>query len=236
MGHKREIRDPVHGFIERSREEEKIIDTVCFQRLRGIKQLAMAHLVYPGAMHTRFDHSIGVMHVAGRLAQKLVDDQERRDTIRLAALLHDIGHGPFSHVSEEVLSKYAIAESGGDGIHEQISRVIIENDKGLSDILGRDEIKNIVGLHAGTSGEAIDQEIISGALDADKQDYLLRDSYFCGVKYGVFDLERLIGTLEPHWDPADNAHVMAASRDGVHAIEQFVLAKYYMSTQVYGHS
>ena len=105
MNKQREIRDPVYGFIQRFELEEKIIDSSVFQRLRGIKQLALANLVYPGALHTRFEHSLGVMHVAGKLSERLIDDDETKRLIRLAALLHDIGHGPFSHVSENILDK-----------------------------------------------------------------------------------------------------------------------------------
>ncbi len=104
-----EIRDPVHGFITPSDTELKIINSTLFQRLRRIKQLAMAYLVYPGANHTRFDHSLGVYHIASSMAKKLLskkDEQERR-IVRLAALLHDVGHGPFSHVSEDILDKYS---------------------------------------------------------------------------------------------------------------------------------
>lgn len=101
----REIRDPVHGFIHRSSAEEEIIDTPLFQRLRKIKQLALASMVYPGALHTRFDHSLGVMHLAGRLSGQLLNDNDDMESIRIvrfAALLHDVGHGPFSHVSESI--------------------------------------------------------------------------------------------------------------------------------------
>ena len=101
----REIRDPVHGFIHRSSVEEEIIDTPLFQRLRKIKQLALASMVYPGALHTRFDHSLGVMHLAGRLSDRLLDDMETKRIVRFAALLHDVGHGPFSHVSELIGGK-----------------------------------------------------------------------------------------------------------------------------------
>jgi len=112
-----EIRDPIHGFINRRPREQQIIDTRLFQRLRGIKQLALASLVYPGALHTRFDHSIGAMHVAGRVAEKLNLAPEEQTVLRLAALLHDVGHGPFSHVSEEVLKGL----SGKKQIHEQLT-------------------------------------------------------------------------------------------------------------------
>ncbi|MBI4832169.1 MAG: HD domain-containing protein [Candidatus Lindowbacteria bacterium] len=237
MRKRRELRDPIHGFIERRETEERIIDTPVFQRLRGIKQLAMAYLAYPGATHTRFDHSIGVMHIAGRLAMQLIDDQEERRMVRLAALLHDLGHGPFSHISEDVLDRYydkaKVRPEAKEKIHEHLTCNLIERDKEIVKLLSEYEREKIVGLLLGTSGRSICHGIISGPLDADKQDYLLRDSYFCGVKYGVFDLERLIGTLEVYHHFDDE--ILAAARDGVYAIEQFVLAKYHMTAQVYCH-
>ncbi|MFA6472995.1 MAG: HD domain-containing protein, partial [Candidatus Latescibacterota bacterium] len=100
MTEKRQIRDPIHDFISLDSKEADIVNTPIFQRLRGIRQLAFAYLVYPGALHTRFEHSLGVCHVAGSIADNLNLDKEEKRIIRLAALLHDIGHGPFSHVSE----------------------------------------------------------------------------------------------------------------------------------------
>jgi hypothetical protein len=237
MSRSRELRDPIHGFIQRSELEQKLIDTSVFQRLRGIKQLAMANLVYPGALHTRFDHSIGVMHVAGRMAEKLIDDKEIVRLISLTALLHDIGHGPFSHVSEDLLDKYydksKITPKSKEKIHEKLTCQIIEQNEEIGKLLSPEEKKKMVALLCGTQEESLVRGIISGPLDADKLDYLLRDSYFCGVKYGIYDLERLIGTLESH--PEGQDRLLAATYDGVYAIEQFVLAKYHLSTQVYRH-
>jgi HD superfamily phosphohydrolase len=105
-----EIRDPIYGFITPSETEFKIINTILFQRLRRIRQLAMAYLVYPGANHTRFDHSIGVHHIASLMSDKLLpgkENDEKRRIIRLASLLHDVGHAPFSHISEDLLDKYS---------------------------------------------------------------------------------------------------------------------------------
>jgi len=110
MGSRLEVRDPIHGCIYRDAEGRDIIDTPVFQRLRRLYQLAMARLVYPGATHTRFDHSLGAFHLAGGLAEALVQDDSERRLVRLAALLHDVGHGPFSHVAEPILSRYAIRE------------------------------------------------------------------------------------------------------------------------------
>jgi HD superfamily phosphohydrolase len=237
MAKAREIRDPIHGFINRTELEEKIIDTTVFQRLRGIKQLAMAHLVYPGAMHTRFDHCIGAMNIAGKLGERLIDDREVQRIIRVATLLHDVGHGPFSHVSEDTLEKYydrsKIKPKAKEKIHEHVTGDIIAMSPEIRTLISETDRNKIIGLLWGTSGEPVYRGIVSGPLDADKQDYLLRDSYFCGVKYGIFDSERLINTLQIHNDGHDQS--LAASIDGIYAIEQFVLAKYHMTTQVYRH-
>ena len=232
----REIRDPIHGFIERTEEEEQIIDTRVFQRLRRISQLAMAYLVYPGALHTRFEHSLGVMHIAGRLADKLLEDEKQRRLVRLAALLHDVGHGPFSHVSEEILERYFDKEEYGitGKIHEIIGCEIILKNEELATILSKNDRNEIVNILNGESCDPIAGNIISGPLDADKQDYLLRDSYFCGVKYGVYDIERLINTLEIYKKDEDK-DTLAVSSDGMYALEQYIIAKYHMTTQVYFH-
>lgn len=233
----RELRDPIHGFINREDVEEDIINSPVFQRLRKIKQLALASLVYPGAVHTRFDHSIGAMHVAGLISNAVRLEPEERRLVRLSALLHDIGHGPFSHVSEPVLEKYfdrdKVKIEGKVQVHENLTAAIIREDETLGHSLSQKDRERIVGILNGTYGDSILKHIVSGPLDADKQDYLLRDSYFCGVKYGVFDLSRLSSTLVVQRDTDDRD--LAIDEDGVHALEQFVLAKYYMTTQVYRH-
>jgi uncharacterized protein len=105
-----EVRDPIHGFIYREPQEQDVVDSKAFQRLRRLKQLALANLVYPGANHTRFEHSLGAFHIAGRIATRLQIGPADSRLIRLAALLHDIGHGPFSHVSEPILRKHSQAK------------------------------------------------------------------------------------------------------------------------------
>jgi HD superfamily phosphohydrolase len=231
-----EIRDPIYGFIKPSDKELKIINTHLLQRLRRIKQLAMAYLVYPGANHTRFDHSLGVYHIASLMADELLPEKEhdeRKNIIRYAALLHDVGHGPFSHVSEAVLNNFFQSENEGK-VHEQITIKLIESDPELKSILSPDEIKLVIGLLSGEKCDySIMKEIVSGPLDSDKMDYLLRDSHFCGVKYGIFDFHRLINTLEFYKEGADKH--MAVKFDGMNSLEQFVLAKYYMTRQVYRH-
>jgi HD superfamily phosphohydrolase len=233
---------PIHGFIELNGDECKIIDSPVFQRLRRIRQLAFAYLVYPGALHTRFDHTLGVFHVASRMATafELNDDEKR--LVRLAALLHDLGHGPFSHVSEGALdlfadrTKLADAPSGqkADKIHEMLTRDILDKDQSLTKILGIDTLSSIKKLLLHGYGDPILKSIISGPLDADKQDYLLRDTYLCGVKYGIFDIERLHRMLLVVPDTLEEKQLMIKP-DGVHTLEQFILAKYYLTAQVYRH-
>ncbi len=237
MSSELEIRDPVHGFIFREPTEQGIIDTSIFQRLRRLRQLALAYLVYPGAVHTRFEHSLGAFHVACRVAKQLHLPAEEERLVRLAALLHDIGHGPFSHVSEDVLKKHSNKEKIKLGqkqqVHELITAQILRSNDELGQwILEKDRAK-IIGIIEGQSGYSILHDIVSGPLDADKQDYLLRDSHFCGVRYGIYDIDFLIGSLRLHADADDK--YLAISRNGIYALEQFVLAKYYMKTQVYHH-
>ncbi len=233
------VRDPIHGFIELNELECRIIDTNIFQRLRGIHQLAMAYLVYPGALHTRFDHSLGVCHIAGLLADQLGLNTEDKRLVRLAALLHDIGHGPFSHVSENSLDRFSdpVVLSGRaktkEKVHEILTSEIIYTDPELGHLLSNDERSHIVKLLQEGHGEPILKSIISGPLDADKQDYLLRDSLFCGVRYGVFDLSQFHKSLVSENCSGDTCLMVLDS--GVHVLEQFILAKYYLTTQIYRH-
>lgn len=235
----REIRDPVHGFIESNQLEEALLNTSLFQRLRRIKQLALASLVYPGALHTRFEHSLGVMYLAGKLSDRLLKDRDSDDKqlVRLAALLHDIGHGPFSHVSESILESFydrdKVQPKSKEKIHELLTCALIRFSPELSELISPVLRGKIIDLLSGACGDRILKDIVSGPLDADKLDYLLRDSYYCGVKYGVFDLDRLLSTVKPI--NIDGDLTLAVSGDGIHSLEQFVLAKYYMTTQVYRH-
>ncbi len=236
-----EIRDPIHGFIALSPKEVKLINTRVFQRLRRIRQLAMAFLVYPGTMHTRFDHSIGVMHIAGRICERLkkrceVSDEDL-ERVRLAALLHDIGHGPFSHISEYLLDQHATDESGKvsvqEKIHEQVTVDIVKNDSEICEILSDEERQFVVDMIQGKPTRDFRRDIVSSDLDADKMDYLLRDSYFAGVKYGIYDLEKIIESFQIH--RKGNESFLAISDEGIHALEQLLLAKHHMTLQVYHH-
>jgi HD superfamily phosphohydrolase len=169
-------------------------------------------------------------------------DSEQKRLVRLAALLHDLGHGPFSHVSEQALEIFADHEEldrrlGGkrpDKIHELVTQDILSADTSLNRTLGTKRIDDIKQLLSRGHEDPVLKAIISGPIDADKQDYLLRDSYFCGVKYGVFDIDRLHRIFEFKEDARGEKTLMVA-HDGVHTLEQFVLAKYFLTAQVYAH-
>jgi len=189
------IRDPIHGFISLSDREMKVVNTEIFQRLRRIRQLAMASLVYPGATHTRFEHSLGVLFIADRIAHQLVEAGilRRNDIapIRLSALLHDLGHGPFSHISEHVLTNHRKRKPGkqSEGVHEEITANLIQHSHELKKILGSSLCDEIVEI---LSKNDIRKNVVSGPLDADKLDYLMRDAHYAGVKYGWFDLSKIL--------------------------------------------
>lgn len=209
------IRDSVHGNLKVDEFEVKLIDTPQLQRLRRIKQLGFTYLVYPGANHTRFEHSIGSMFIAGKMANHLNLDEEEKRMLRAAAILHDSGHGPFSHVSEKVLSHS----------HEDLTIKLIEESK-LSDLIEEEfDLKEILGI---IRGEGSLGQVISGELDVDRMDYLLRDSYYTGVAYGVIDVERLIYNMVLE----DNLMI---KRKGVQAAESMLLARYFMYPSVYQH-
>ncbi len=191
-----EIRDPVHGYIKIKEEERAIIDSPFVQRLRRIHQLAGAYMVYPGGVHSRFEHVLGTMHVAGLIAESLADKvdlgEEQIQELRLAALLHDVGHGPFSHLFEEVLT-----DKTGLSHEDMSQRIVLESD--IRGILERYSIsasamsKLCIGKQ---KTHPFMNEVIAGGLSADIMDYLLRDSYFTGVEYGKVDIHRVIDSLE----------------------------------------
>lgn len=225
-----EIRDPIHGLIEYNEQEEKILNTKVMQRLRGIKQLALANLVYPGANHTRFEHSVGVMSVADKMAKhmrkQLKLNQEDINLIRIAGLLHDIGHGPFSHVSEQILEKYMDenlkANYDVEEVHEAITINIIDYNGELNSIISKEEKEGIVDIIKKGNLRSVRKDVVSGPMDADKLDYLLRDSYYTGVKYGVFDLDKVINSLIPIQMGGGEVQV-GINEEGKHAVEQTAL-------------
>ena len=247
------FRDPIHGFIKVYEAERDIIDTPAFQRLRRIKQLGLTCMVYHGADHTRFAHSLGVMELATRVFDVIVSKDESGDKLlkwetqdiidrnkvllRLVALLHDIGHAPFSHPSEE----------GGlfpDGFtHEDLSAKIIADDSGISSVIDslQDEygidvtVESVINFLVGDEPEPFLQQIITGPLDADKMDYLWRDSYYAGVHYGRFDIDRLINTLIVVHHKIEDSPALGIEIGGLYAAEALILARYYMFLQVYFH-
>lgn len=209
------IRDSVHGNLQVNEFEVKLIDTPEIQRLRRIKQLGFTYLVYPGANHTRFEHSIGTMYLASQLADILKLDEYQKSMLRVCAILHDSGHGPFSHLSEAVL----------ESSHEELTAQLIRESQ-IGDILSeRFNLKEILEILNGKSSLG---QIISGELDVDRMDYLLRDSYYTGVAYGVIDVERLIYNMILE----DN---LMLKRKGVQAAESMLLARYFMYPSVYQH-
>jgi HD superfamily phosphohydrolase len=225
-----EITDPIHRYIRFSETEREIVDTVIFQRLRGIRQLAGAHLVYPSAQHSRFEHSIGTMHIAGYAGETLFSkgyfgDEDKVQQLRLAALLHDIGHGPFSHLFEEVLMEKQNMN------HEDMGRQIISQSE-ISDILGKHgyNSSDICELSFGQSNIQFLNEIISGALSADMMDYLPRDGLFTGVEYGKIDYHRLISSFEVTTD----GH-LAINKSALYSLESMLISRYEMYKAVYFH-
>ena len=227
----KEISDPIYGFVRLSPKEIRIVDTLIFQRLRHIKQLGLAYLVFPSAQHSRFEHAIGVLHLTDRLVSKTAfsKDEKVRTMVRIAGLLHDLGHPPFSHTTEVLLPERKS--------HEDVTRrIILETE--IYDILRKE-----VGLDHGdvealvriTLGEPASEEerllssLITGQFGSDRLDYLRRDAFFCGVSYGLFDHERLLSTIEE----VDGK--LAVHMSGLRALENFLIGRYFMYIQVYFH-
>lgn len=228
----RYIRDVLYGMIALSETEYRLINTEAFLRLQKIKQLSHTYLVYPSAMHTRFEHSLGAMHVAGLICEKLGLDHEMTRLVRIAALLHDVGHGPFSHLFESVLEPLNPQKGA---IHELITRKMILDDPEIKSILGKDRHAIAELLNDDTNlvqkKWRLMSDIVSSSLDADKLDYLARDSFYLGVNYGKFDLVRILHTVCP---TPDNES-LGVLRKGVYALENYRLARHLMTTQAYKH-
>ena len=211
------IKDPIHGYIELSELEEKVVDTADFQRLRRIKQLAMSYLIYPGATHTRFEHSLGTMKVAGEICPRLEIPDEMREKIRLAALLHDIGHVAFSHESERSLSAHL-------GTHEEMGELKVSTGE-IGDVLRENyNPREIIEVGKGLGGH-----IIGGDVGADRMDYLERDAYHTGVAYGVIDAQRLIHTL------VLEGGELCVDESGLAAAESLLIGRFLMFSTVYFH-
>ncbi len=259
-----EIRDPIYGFIQVSTSERRLVDSRPFQRLRHIQQLALTNLLYPGATHKRFEHSLGVMELAGRvfdvvfdnldddLRERLPETHEGRNywrrVLRVAALLHDVGHLPYSHAAEEKLLPAGAS-------HESLTVKLLE-DPMLRDILEdtpfRAKIEDVVKLAVGrekvtahlqfSEWETILAEIITGSsFGVDRIDYLMRDSYHAGVAYGRLDYLRLIDCLrilpfpEAEQDPGTSELHLGVTEGGLHSAEALIMARHWMFSQVYFH-
>lgn len=233
MSQGKHIRDPLYGFVDLTDDEVRLIDTEAYQRLRRIKQLSHAYVVYPTAVHSRFEHTLGATHVAGRMCDALEITGEDRINVRLAVLLHDIGHGPMSHLFERVLERI---NPGVPDVHEFISRAIISTNPEIDKVLGDRKEAVIDILDGGRNGSdpnlPLLSDIAAGKLDADKLDYLRRDSFHAGVAYGHFDLERILRTLMA--TAGRKRHIVVAEK-GINAIENYRLARYLMHAQVYEH-
>ncbi|AFV24310.1 metal-dependent phosphohydrolase [Methanolobus psychrophilus R15] len=215
------IRDPIHGYIELDALTMALIDSSPMQRLRRISQLGLSNLVYPGANHTRFEHSLGVMHLAGMLTSRIdTVTREEKEELRVAALLHDLGHGPFSHVTEGLVKHYT--RQG----HEDIRDILKKGE--IAEILGEHGI-NPVKVERHIQGQTDFGKILNSEIDVDKMDYLVRDSHYTGVAFGLVDHARLINEMHFY----ENKLVVAAG--GVKAAESLLVSRFLMHPSVYYH-
>lgn len=231
----RNHRDAVHDIIrvEIGRPEGRLIaalvDTAEFQRLRRVRQLGLAYFAYPTAEHSRFTHSLGAFHLATGVLERLGRKYEIADedalAVRVAALLHDVGHGPFSHVIESVLGfhheDFTIKAVASDST--EINRVLRRHSESLPN--------DVTEIIRGNFRRMALGQLVSSQLDVDRMDYLLRDSMMTGVKYGIYDLEWVLKSVEIN-EEADQLYVSAP---GIYAVEDYLQARYYMFRQVYFH-
>lgn len=261
-----EIRDPVHGSIAINDLEIPIIRAPFFQRLRNIKQLGFSEYVFPGATHTRFLHSIGVMHVSDQAFNRLFKNhspsrelKRLKQTFKFACLLHDIGHAPLSHSTESVmprLKELEIPNRFHDGnierqaTHEDYTIKIIvdssltksfEKAKKRLGVQPEHVAELVIGKSAEPEAFEIDgvdyftllHQLVSSELDCDRMDYLLRDSYFCGVSYGQYDLDWLLDNLEVA--RIENKAILGINERAVVTFDDFLLSRYHMFIMVYFH-
>jgi hypothetical protein len=226
-----EIKDPVHGYVYITETEKEIIDSYPVQRLRRLRQLAGAEYVYPGANHTRFEHSIGVMYLASKVAENpnisQIISEEEAEAVWIAGLLHDVGHGPFSHVFEHLLTKKL------NKTHEDVTAWIIKHSE-LKDLLGRLGYKaeDIAELAVGSlsmGGKAFLNQIIRSSIDVDKLDFVVRDTYHTGAEYGFVDVFRLIHTF----DVLDGN--LAVDMGALSTLESFIIARIESFKSIYFH-
>jgi HD superfamily phosphohydrolase len=244
----RVVNDNIHGDIALTDDEWKVVNTATFQRLRSLKQLGMGHLVYPNATHTRFAHSLGVFRIMCRVLDNLEHtglDDERKAELRLAALLHDIGHYPYSHLMERVanvtLTEEEIAKPGEKTIsgqvneypdHEELGRIILESQPDIRKTLGsKSRSRKIGALFSRLEGT--DQQLsklIHSSLDMDRLDYLLRDARAAGVPYGEIDLNYLLNNIR-----VSPKGMLGVDEKALAAAEHFLLSRVFMHRVVYYH-
>ena len=229
------FRDPVHGLIEFKgidRPLAELLETHAMQRLRRIKQMGFAWLVYPGAEHSRFGHALGAFHIAQRVTRRLELEPTLARHVKVAALLHDVGHGPFSHAWEHVFSGHS---------HELWGARIVAEDRELAGALEALE----PGLSATLrtfwgkgSKPHFARKLVSSQLDVDRLDYLLRDGHYSGAGYATYDLEWIIHAIQVanvRNDREDPSDLVVDYRRGMYAVEQYLFARSYMYAQVYHH-
>ncbi|MFN8791597.1 MAG: HD domain-containing protein [Bdellovibrionales bacterium] len=261
-----EIRDPVHGSIHYSNAEVAVLDTPEYQRLRSIKQLGFSEFSFPGATHNRYLHSIGVGHLAvlafdsifrAYPFSKVAVKTRLRQTFRLAALLHDVGHGPLSHTTEEVMPplkdlkvqaygaeqkdrqanhedytiKYVTESSIGETIRTQFSDMDPYNVACLID--KELPVKDDFFVDQGVDFRPLLSQLVSSELDVDRLDYLERDSYFCGTNYGKIDLEWLLQNMTLHI--SDGKAYLALNRRALYSFDDFLISRHHMHLMVYFH-
>ncbi|WP_226582498.1 HD domain-containing protein [Halobacillus litoralis] len=221
------FKDPVHRYVHvRDRVIWDLIGTAEFQRLRRIKQLGTSYLTFHGAEHSRFNHSLGVYEIVRRIIENFQDrphwNAEERLLSLCAALLHDLGHGPFSHSFEKVFKLD----------HEDFTQAILLGDTEVNRILNRVEKgfpKKVADVINKTYENKLVVSVISSQIDADRMDYLQRDAYFTGVSYGHFDMERILRVMRPMEDQ------VVVKESGMHAVEDYIMSRYQMYWQVYFH-
>ncbi len=228
------LRDPVWNNIRVDELTLALLDTDVFQRLRYVRQLGWTYLVYPGATHTRFEHALGTHHLSRRTLALLAEaehssaiGEHEQAVVRSAALLHDVGHYPFSHALEEIGALH----------HEEVARPLITEGKVaslLTAALGADAPAEVFDLIAGRSNSPL-QGLISGSLDLDKIEYLKRDAFMCGVPYGEIDVDRLTNALVLVDDPRTGRPSIGVREKALSALESLLFAKYQMYRNVYWH-
>lgn len=228
------LRDPIWNNIRIDELTLTLVDTEVFQRLRYVRQLGWTYLVYPGATHTRFEHALGTHHLSRRTLALLCEAEDSTSIsevdqaiVRSAALLHDVGHYPFSHALEEIGALH----------HEDVARPLI-TEGGVAAILssqiGKDAPVKVLDLIRGRSESSL-QGLISGSLDLDKIEYLKRDAFMCGVPYGEIDVDRLTNSLVLVDDPETGRRSLGVQEKALSALESLLFAKYQMYRNVYWH-